>query len=199
MAKYRLKNGKIHGKKDGQRHVYRKGDTIELNSDQAKYKMDALEPLEPLEREEERHSAPRTQLKAVYRDDGKYDVFNVAVEVPVNDVPLTKKEARALVDGGNLEDLDKEEKPKIAKEEDVAPELKEEIETPLKLKVVHKGGGKYNVVNDATGKPVNDTLLTKTEAMDLAEEKEKVDDKQTDTKDLAKVDGVHTRRRSKSK
>jgi len=216
MAKFKLKKGKkYYGFKDGKRHKYVEGDVIDIDPDRLKYHMDIFDPLEPIEAEDERHAAPRTQLKAVYRDDGKYDVVNEVVEIPINDVPLTKKEARALVDGKNLVALDKEEKSKTTKKEDITTELKEKIEIPLKLKAVHKGGGKYNVINEATGKPVNDVLLSKKEAfslaadgviidlsdetMDFAEKKEKPDEKGTDPEDLAKGDRVYTRRRTKSK
>lgn len=32
------------------------------------------------------------------------------------------------------------------------------------LKAVHRGGGKYNVINEQTGLPINNALLTKEEA-----------------------------------
>lgn len=99
--------------------------------------------------------------------------------------------------------------PLVTKEEQEAAPRKQ-------LKAAHKGGGKYNVINKATGKPINDVLLSKEEAQNLVSgkidstenedkkeilepEKEKEDGKETNIKDLAKSDGVHSRRRSKSK
>lgn len=35
------------------------------------------------------------------------------------------------------------------------------------LKAVHKGGGKYDVVNEESGKTINSKLLTKKEALEL--------------------------------
>lgn len=88
------------------------------------------------------------------------------------------------------------------------PEPKQE---EVGLRLVHRGGGKYNVVNLATGEPINDTLLTKAEATLLiagieggkagedakenlkASESEPVDS----AEDLAGQDSVPVRRRTK--
>jgi hypothetical protein len=37
------------------------------------------------------------------------------------------------------------------------------------LKAVHRGFGKYDVINEATGKKINDKVLTKEEAQELVE------------------------------
>jgi len=39
-----------------------------------------------------------------------------------------------------------------------------------KLTLVHRGGGKFNVVNVKTGEPINDKLLTKSEALALIDD-----------------------------
>lgn len=41
-------------------------------------------------------------------------------------------------------------------------------EPKLGLKAVHRGAGKWDVVNEATGVKINDKLLTKEEAQELA-------------------------------
>ena len=38
------------------------------------------------------------------------------------------------------------------------------------LVVVHRGGGKYNVINEKTGQPINSVLLTKDDAGRLVDE-----------------------------
>ena len=89
--------------------------------------------------------------------------------------------------------------------------VEEETAAPREqLVVVHKGGGKYNVINTATGEPINDILLTKRQAEALAngEKKEseaegqkddRADGTEADSKDMAKSDSVSSRRRSQSK
>jgi len=49
------------------------------------------------------------------------------------------------------------------------PKKPEEAMKPkVGLKAVHRGGGKYNVINERSGKPINDQLLSREEAEQLA-------------------------------
>ena len=43
----------------------------------------------------------------------------------------------------------------------------EKIPSIVGLKTVHRGSGKYNVINEKTGKTINDTLLNRQDAFDL--------------------------------
>jgi len=45
-------------------------------------------------------------------------------------------------------------------------DVKEEQPTK-RLQIVHKGGGKYNVVNESTAQPINDELLSREQAENL--------------------------------
>jgi len=45
-------------------------------------------------------------------------------------------------------------------------DIKEEQPTK-RLFIEHRGGGKYNVINENTGKPINDELLTREQAENL--------------------------------
>ena len=50
---------------------------------------------------------------------------------------------------------------------DVATDENPDNELPQNFFIVHRGGGKYNVVNKTTGKNINDELLTKDDAESL--------------------------------
>ena len=50
---------------------------------------------------------------------------------------------------------------------DVATDENPDNELPQNFKIVHRGGGKYNVVNKTTGENINDALLTKVQAESL--------------------------------
>ena len=47
------------------------------------------------------------------------------------------------------------------------------------LKAIHKGAGKYEVINEATGKPINDILLSKDDALSLIGQLENTTDKKS--------------------
>ena len=97
MAKFRLRSGKYHGFKDGQRHIYQKGEIIDIDPENTKFMMDLLEPIDHIETEEERTAAPRVQLEIVHKGGGKYNVINSVTGKPVNDKLLTKSQAQDLV------------------------------------------------------------------------------------------------------
>lgn len=43
----------------------------------------------------------------------------------------------------------------------------EDIKEPMPLEMKHRGGGRWDVINRVTGKPINDIGLTKEEALAL--------------------------------
>lgn len=55
-------------------------------------------------------------------------------------------------------------------------ELVESIPTPplppanVGLRAVHRGGGRYDVVNETTGKPINSATLSKAEAFEMVQD-----------------------------
>ena len=84
----------------------------------------------------------------------------------------------------------------------VEPEEERLAAPRLRLEIVHKGGGKYIVINAATNKPVNDKLLTKKQAQDLVmRELGEIDDgtneEKPDSQNMAESDSVPARRRTK--
>lgn len=61
----------------------------------------------------------------------------------------------------------------LASDRSLSTEVEDAVEsnpTGLKLKLVHRGAGRYCVVNEITGKPVHDGLLAKSDALDLIEQ-----------------------------
>lgn len=50
---------------------------------------------------------------------------------------------------------------------DPLPSEKVKREPEVGLKIVHRGGGRYNVINEKTGTPINDKLLTREQAEEL--------------------------------
>jgi len=64
---------------------------------------------------------------------------------------------------------------RVKPDEDNAPDednVPDEIPEELELKMEHRGGGRYQVFNVLTDKPIHDGFLTKEQAKDLIEEKE---------------------------
>lgn len=51
--------------------------------------------------------------------------------------------------------------------EEQRPFIQEDV---VQLKAVHKGAGRWNVINTSTGEPINDGWLDKEEAKEMADE-----------------------------
>ena len=69
-------------------------------------------------------------------------------------------------------------------------EEKEEKIPAVSLQIVHRGGGKYNVVNQVTGKPINDRLLTKEEAEELVENYIPIDEVDAEDAEAEQLEGA---------
>jgi len=106
-----------------------------------------------------------------------------------NDIlSLTLHQAKIL--GKRVLPLDGEAVEEKIKKEDKKIRPPDEV----KLKAIHKGGGRYNVINQTTDQPINDNYLTKAEAEELVDGKEDMES----PKDLEEPNSDLIRRRSKS-
>ena len=152
----------------------------------------------------------KSTFEAVHLEAGRAELSRKGIDPAVVEgrlMPLPEPEVE-------IDDSKKEKE----KTEETPPEP--EVPPEVGLKIDHRGGGKYNVVNQATGTPLNDALLTKAEAEGLVasmaeldaiektalevgreEEEETTTDTETDpvvsTEDVAGEDGVHIRRGTK--
>jgi len=71
------------------------------------------------------------------------------------------------------------------------PPEEQEQDSPkpsIGLRLRHKGAGKYDVIYEATGQPINDVLLSKEEAEALIDERQDILE---GAEDMAGGDGVH--------
>lgn len=109
--RYRIRPGQKHymrgvGKDN---NVFTAGQVIELYPHQAMNIMDKLIPLdaeqEPGDDPTPVNTAPELELKHV--GGGRYNVIHPETGDPINDAPLTKAEAEALLSGGGADDADK--------------------------------------------------------------------------------------------
>lgn len=71
---------------------------------------------------------------------------------------------------GSVRTIDPTER--SAKDDPAALKGRRDDDDPITLKKIHKGGGKYIVVNEETGEQVNDGLLNKEEANALIQTEE---------------------------
>jgi hypothetical protein len=73
------------------------------------------------------------------------------------------------------------------------PEEPEKDAPYFGLRLRHKGAGKYDVINEATGEPINDSLLDKEEAQALIEKEMEAgtDAELEGTENVAGGDGLH--------
>lgn len=84
-------------------------------------------------------------------------------------------------------------------------EVEEAVADVVSLKAIHKGGGRYNVINIDTGEQINDEYLNKKEADSLVESggvNETGSEEETNvdsTEDMEESNSVSNRRRTKRK
>lgn len=106
------------------------------------------------------------QLRMVARSDDGFDVVNDATGEPINDGPLTEEQATAIVgpDGDGAK-VDAHETATLKTDE------ADESEEPRVLVLSHRGAGRYDVIDQTTGEPINEVLLTKAEAEALVKAK----------------------------
>lgn len=127
MARWKMLSGKFYYK--GKKYVA--GDVFEASPYDVRGIRDIIQPLDKVEEYQDfqEDDVPRKKLEAIHRGFGKWDVVNNTTGENVNDQPLTKAEAKQLVE--NL--LDEEEQQKaqaeVAKEKE---ELKQEVDESKK-------------------------------------------------------------------
>lgn len=105
--KYRVKCGKIHLKVDGKKYRAVSPEVIDIPPELAMKFKDQLEPLPGakfLDEEEHKEMSFSSYLRVaqIRGETDHYDVINTITGKPLNDKPLTKKEADLLVKGKGL-------------------------------------------------------------------------------------------------
>ena len=110
MKKYRLLYGAHYQKVDGLMVKHVEGDIVELSDRQAVSFKDKFEPIgsfaiaptaTAIPKEAKPEEEKESKLKAVHKGFGKYDVVKVKTGEPINDKPLTKKEAYGLLESSD--------------------------------------------------------------------------------------------------
>jgi hypothetical protein len=138
MPRYKMLVGKFgfQGKK------YRAGDVFEAEPFQVVGLGARVQPLDKIEDYQlpQDDDIPRKKLQAVHRGFGKWDVVNNATEENINDHPLTKVEAKQLVEEIEAAELRKEEEARavLEKEKQEKEEEDKAEEKPAKKAVVKK-------------------------------------------------------------
>ena len=152
--KYKFKPAVGPHYKDGKE--YGPGDIIKLRPDQAKGIMHKLEQLEPDPPEPQ----PEVSMVIMENADGTYNVVNEVTSEPVNDLPLTMEQARALV-GDDAKVCTFEKEPmSIPGDEKVMGDAvvhdgdDDKLEDDVKVKAQHRGSGRYVIVIEGTGEIV---------------------------------------------
>lgn len=116
-------------------------------------------------------------LMIVERADGDYDVVNVGTGQAVNDFPLLLRQAKIIagdeadVKTRSGEIIDKAimmEKSKPQQPIEQPPQRTKKGESRSLVKV-HKGGGRYLVLDENTSQPVSENYFSKEQAEDLVE------------------------------
>ena len=140
--RYRMKPGVGPHYYEGKKYV--SGQIIRMYPEQTENIKNKLEPLDQVPDLPE-----KLPLKLVQREDGKYDVINEGTGNPINDVPLSLKESMEMVG-----DRDDDKKVEVQLQDDEPPSLK----------AVHRGGGRYLLVDTETEEPITDAFFKKDDA-----------------------------------
>ena len=142
-GRHRGRNGKIYGP----------GDLIELYEYETLGFADKLELVSSGPAEGPAVPAPPPPLEIHKIGEGKFNVINPATSLPVNAVPLSEAQARSLAGPSAIM---KQPEPAAAAESPAPAEQKRARKAPPevaahKLTPVHKGAGRYVVLDETTG------------------------------------------------
>lgn len=85
------------------------------------------------------------------------------VDLDILSIPETMKDGWEVLDSSDTVAFNDAVVDQIAEEDDDAATPEKEV----RLQAVHRGGGRFNVVNQATGENLNDNYLTKAQAEQL--------------------------------
>lgn len=107
MPRFRIKQGQQHyirfgsGRRGGLK-LAKAGDTVELTENQAKAFQDKLDPLEPTVQEQLATKKENEAAKLRVESDGKghFNVVHTVTGKPINQKPLTRKEAEEVAGFG---------------------------------------------------------------------------------------------------
>lgn len=100
MPKYRYKEnvGKHYHKENGKTRKLVPGDVVEIEESRMIGIKDKFDPIISIDKPQQEEIV--AGLKIVKLDKGKFNVVNEITGVPINDEPLTRKEAFELVKNG---------------------------------------------------------------------------------------------------
>ena len=124
--KYRLLYGSHYELTENGRVVHVEGDIVELSERQAISFKDKFEPVDGSIAPNE--EAREEKLKVIHLGFGKYNVIKVKTGKTINDMPLNKKEAYNLLEGGI--DVEREAEDREDTEEEPPKDEAEAAEDP---------------------------------------------------------------------